>query len=239
MNTLFQDILIGKHYYHPHQAVIVSVRRLSSIENRSYFFLLQNLRCLAMKPFLYVLNDICIRMSCFFLFSVQSNTRFPPGLQSGLDRYVTPRSSTRDNNPGNFQQQQLFDNNPSFIPPQLDSLDQQQRFAPYQIESNRFREASPPSQASANKSDSFVFNVEGLSSPSWNCERLFNLLCLYGNVLRVKFLKSKEGGAMVQMNHCDNLRQHLKSLNSTFIFGQTFIIVYVIESQIFIRFFFV
>jgi len=43
-------------------------------------------------------------------------------------------------------------------------------------------------------------------------------------------LKSKEGGAMVQMNHCDNLRQHLKSLNSTFIFGQTFIIVYVEES---------
>lgn len=32
---------------------------------------------------------------------------------------------------------------------------------------------------------------------------------------------------MIQMNHCENLRQHLKSLNSTFIFGQTFIIVYV------------
>lgn len=33
--------------------------------------------------------------------------------------------------------------------------------------------------------DSFVFNVEGLSSSNWNCERLFNLLCVYGNVLRV------------------------------------------------------
>lgn len=111
-------------------------------------------------------------------------------MQTGLDRFINPRSSTRDN-PGNFQQQQqqqLFDN-PQFLPPQMDSLDQQQqqRFAPYQMESNRYRESSPPSnQSSTNKPDSFVFNVEGLSSPSWNCERLFNLLCLYGNVSRVR-----------------------------------------------------
>lgn len=59
------------------------------------------------------------------------------------------------------------------------------------MESNRFREPSPPPQTSTNKSDSFVFNVEGLSSPSWNCERLFNLLCLYGNVLRVCNFKQK------------------------------------------------
>ncbi len=102
-----------------------------------------------------------------------------------MDRYINPRTSSRDN-PGNFPQQQLFDNNsPHFLAQQLDSLDQQQRFLPYPIESNRFREASPPSQTSTIKSDSFVFNVEGLSSPNWNCERLFNLLCLYGNVLRV------------------------------------------------------
>lgn len=30
---------------------------------------------------------------------------------------------------------------------------------------------------------------------------------------------------MVQMNRCENLQQHMKSLSSTFIFGQTFIIV--------------
>jgi len=65
----------------------------------------------------------------------------------------------------------------------MDSVDQQQqRFVPYQVESDRFREPSPSRSI---KSDSYVFNVEGLSSPSWNCERLFNLLCVYGNVLRV------------------------------------------------------
>ena len=112
-------------------------------------------------------------------------------MQSGLDRFINPRSSTRDGAGGyQQQQQQLFDNNPHFLPPQMDSLDQQQqqqRFLPYQMESNRFRESSPPpNQSSSNKPDSFVFNVEGLSSPSWNCERLFNLLCLYGNVSRVR-----------------------------------------------------
>ncbi|CAF3433346.1 unnamed protein product [Rotaria sp. Silwood1] len=163
-----------------------------------------------------------------------SNARFAPTLQTDLDRYLNQRTSSfasshdrpssRDN-PGSFHQQQLFNNNPHFIAQQLDSIDQQQHLLSYQVGSNRFREASPPPPPPPIKSDTYVFNVEGLSSPSWNCERLFNLLCLYGNVTRVKFLKSKEGGAMVQMNHCENLRQHLKSLNSTFIFGQTFIIV--------------
>ncbi|CAF1959802.1 unnamed protein product [Rotaria magnacalcarata] len=172
--------------------------------------------------------------------SFASNTRFPSAaLQPELDRFLNrssssfasthDRPSSRDE-PGSFhhqqQQQQLFNNNPHLIAQQLDTLDHQQRLLPYSVGSNRFREASPPPSSNPiEKSDCCVFNVEGLSSPSWNCERLFNLLCLYGNVLRVKFLKSKEGGAMIQMNHCENLRQHLKSLNSTFIFGQTFIIV--------------
>ncbi|CAF0881271.1 unnamed protein product [Didymodactylos carnosus] len=73
---------------------------------------------------------------------------------------------------------------------------------------------------------SHVFNIQGLTS-KWNCEKLFNFLCLYGNVLRVsvKFLKSKDGSAMVQMNNCDNLRQYLRNLNSTYIFGKKIVIV--------------
>ena len=114
-------------------------------------------------------------------------------MQSGLDRYLNQRSSSHDrsssrDNPGNFHQQApLFNNNPHFLAQQLDSLDQQQqqRFLPYPVGSDRFRESSPPAQSSTIKSDCYVFNIEGLSSPSWNCERLFNLLCLYGNVLRV------------------------------------------------------
>ncbi|CAF1475663.1 unnamed protein product [Adineta steineri] len=172
--------------------------------------------------------------------SFSSNTRFASSLASGLDRFLNQRiapldrSSPRDNS-GNFPQQQqqqqqpLFDTNPQFLVQQLESLDRQRQFLPYPIESDRFREPSPPSSI---KTDSSVFNVEGLSSPRWNCDRLFNFLCIYGNVLRVKFLKSKQGGAMVQMSRCESLQQHLKSLNSTFIFGQTFIIVSSRQSEI-------
>lgn len=48
-----------------------------------------------------------------------------------------------------------------------------------------------------------VSMVYGLNCNKMNCTRLFNLFCLYGNVVRIKFLKTKEGCAMVQMG--DNL----------------------------------
>jgi heterogeneous nuclear ribonucleoprotein L len=44
-----------------------------------------------------------------------------------------------------------------------------------------------------------VLMFYGMNERKMNCERLFNLLCLYGNVIRVKFLKSKDGAAMVQV----------------------------------------
>ncbi|CAK8680199.1 heterogeneous nuclear ribonucleoprotein L-like [Clavelina lepadiformis] len=48
-------------------------------------------------------------------------------------------------------------------------------------------------------SQSPVLMVYGLNPEKMNCDRLFNILCLYGNVMKVKFLKSKAGSAMVQM----------------------------------------
>ncbi|XP_065087715.1 heterogeneous nuclear ribonucleoprotein L-like [Ochlerotatus camptorhynchus] len=41
-----------------------------------------------------------------------------------------------------------------------------------------------------------VMMVYGLGN---NTDKLFNLFCLYGNVVRIKFLKTKESTAMVQM----------------------------------------
>jgi heterogeneous nuclear ribonucleoprotein L len=43
-----------------------------------------------------------------------------------------------------------------------------------------------------------VCMVYGLCPDKLNANRIFNLFCLYGNVVRVKFLKTKEGCAMVQ-----------------------------------------
>ena len=41
--------------------------------------------------------------------------------------------------------------------------------------------------------------VYGLNANKMNPSGIFNLFCLYGNVMRIKFLKTKEGCAMVQM----------------------------------------
>jgi len=44
-----------------------------------------------------------------------------------------------------------------------------------------------------------VVIFHALNPEKTNCDKLFNLLCLYGNVERIKFLKTKEGAALVQM----------------------------------------
>lgn len=41
--------------------------------------------------------------------------------------------------------------------------------------------------------------VYGLHEHKMNCDRVFNILCCYGNVLKVKFLMNKRGAAMVEM----------------------------------------
>jgi len=65
-----------------------------------------------------------------------------------------------------------------------------------------------------------VMMVYGLNHDKMNSEKLFNLLCLYGNVVRVKFLKSKEGCAMVQMGDAASVERCITLLNNTQFFGK-------------------
>lgn len=146
------------------------------IEMKSYFSSLESSMMNNNQSF-----SVCFMFIFLFFLKVsflKSNSRVP----SGFDR-----QNSRDNSSNFSSQQQLFDNNNSGS-----YLGQQQQdYFPYQSESNRYRDSTSPSssnQASSSSSmkvDNFVFNVEGLSSPMWNCERVFNLLCLYGNVLCV------------------------------------------------------
>uniref|UniRef100_A0A0B6ZTT6 RRM domain-containing protein n=1 Tax=Arion vulgaris TaxID=1028688 RepID=A0A0B6ZTT6_9EUPU len=59
----------------------------------------------------------------------------------------------------------------------------------------------------------------GLNMDKINCDRLFNLFCLYGNVVRVKFLKSKEGSAMIQLGDPISVERAIANLNNAFFFG--------------------
>ncbi|XP_060598674.1 heterogeneous nuclear ribonucleoprotein L-like [Ruditapes philippinarum] len=64
-----------------------------------------------------------------------------------------------------------------------------------------------------------VLMIYGLDG-QMNCDRVFNILCLYGNVLRIKFLKSKEGAAMVQMGDGMAVERAMYNLNGVELFGK-------------------
>ncbi|GAB0092043.1 heterogeneous nuclear ribonucleoprotein L [Sergentomyia squamirostris] len=59
-----------------------------------------------------------------------------------------------------------------------------------------------------------VMMVYGLDAQTSNTEKLFNLVCLYGNVARIKFLKTKEGTAMVQMGDSVAVERCVQHLNN-------------------------
>ncbi|ROT65024.1 Heterogeneous nuclear ribonucleoprotein L [Penaeus vannamei] len=64
-----------------------------------------------------------------------------------------------------------------------------------------------------------VLMVYGLNKDKMNADRIFNLLCLYGNVVRIKFLKTKEGCAMVQMGDALAVERAVANLNNTTFFS--------------------
>lgn len=64
-----------------------------------------------------------------------------------------------------------------------------------------------------------VLLVYGLNMEYMNCDRMFNLFCLFGNVIRVKFLKSKEGAAMVQMGDNRSVERAIFNLGGQTLFG--------------------
>uniref|UniRef100_A0A3Q1IS21 RRM domain-containing protein n=1 Tax=Anabas testudineus TaxID=64144 RepID=A0A3Q1IS21_ANATE len=77
----------------------------------------------------------------------------------------------------------------------------------------------PPGEYGAH-ADSPVVMVYGLEPVKMNADRVFNIFCLYGNVERVKFMKSKPGAAMVEMGDCYAVDRAITHLNNNFLFGQ-------------------
>ncbi|XP_061104135.1 heterogeneous nuclear ribonucleoprotein L isoform X1 [Conger conger] len=78
---------------------------------------------------------------------------------------------------------------------------------------------APPPDYSPH-ADSPVVMVYGLDPVKINADRVFNIFCLYGNVERVKFMKSKPGAAMVEMGDCYAVDRAITHLNNSFLFGQ-------------------
>lgn len=64
-----------------------------------------------------------------------------------------------------------------------------------------------------------VMMVYGLDDERWNCQKVFNLFCLFGNVVRIKFLKSKDGMAMVQMGDIPSCERAIMFVSGCIILG--------------------
>ncbi|XP_061683131.1 heterogeneous nuclear ribonucleoprotein L-like isoform X3 [Syngnathoides biaculeatus] len=78
----------------------------------------------------------------------------------------------------------------------------------------------PPPGEYGSHADSPVVMAYGLDPVKMNADRVFNIFCLYGNVERVKFMKSKPGAAMVEMGDCYAVDRAITHLNNNFLFGQ-------------------
>jgi len=74
-------------------------------------------------------------------------------------------------------------------------------------------------QAPSFTSQGSVCMVYGLNPDKVNASRLFNLFCLFGNVTRIKFLKTKEGCAMVQLGDSAAVERSIANLNNVSFFG--------------------
>jgi len=72
---------------------------------------------------------------------------------------------------------------------------------------------------SPNENPNCVLMIYGLSA-NMNCDRVFNLICLYGNVIRIKFLRSKSDAAMIQMGDPEGCEEMFNHLNGLSVFGK-------------------
>ena len=58
----------------------------------------------------------------------------------------------------------------------------------------------------------------------FNCDRLFNLVCLYGNVSKIFFMKKKKGSAMVEMCDPEAVQRVVTNLNKAEIWSRKLLI---------------
>jgi len=66
---------------------------------------------------------------------------------------------------------------------------------------------------------SSVAMVYGLEPDKFNCQRVFNLFCQYGNIRKVSFLKSKEGCVMMEMAEAEGVQNIIDNISNSAIFG--------------------
>uniref|UniRef100_A0AC34QN45 RRM domain-containing protein n=1 Tax=Panagrolaimus sp. JU765 TaxID=591449 RepID=A0AC34QN45_9BILA len=80
---------------------------------------------------------------------------------------------------------------------------------------DRYSSRDEPDRGHSGGVNGSVVMVYGVDAPQFNCDRLFNLLCCYGNCLKIKIMKSKPDTCMIQMatpEQAQNVIEHLQNL---------------------------
>ncbi|XP_038074415.1 heterogeneous nuclear ribonucleoprotein L-like isoform X2 [Patiria miniata] len=75
-----------------------------------------------------------------------------------------------------------------------------------------------PPNAPSHGGIAMVYNID---LEKMNCERLFNILCPFGNVYKVKFMKSKPGTVMVDLGDAFAVSRAITNLSNIEFFGMT------------------
>ena len=64
-----------------------------------------------------------------------------------------------------------------------------------------------------------VAMIYGIEPDKFNCQRIFNLFCQYGNIRKVMFLKTKEGCVMMEMADPDGVQHCIDNVSNSAMFG--------------------
>ncbi|XP_077139077.1 heterogeneous nuclear ribonucleoprotein L-like isoform X4 [Ranitomeya variabilis] len=125
-------------------------------------------------------------------------------------------------NQGNEQWQDFQGNHPpNFSPnqPPFQSFDGYGNPGPMGPGDNPFPQASPFMQGGP-PGGGLVAKITGLHQEKMNCDRVFSVFCLYGNVSKVKFMRSIPGAALVEMGDELSVQRAVAALNMVQIFGK-------------------
>ncbi|KAK4473538.1 hypothetical protein MN116_002897 [Schistosoma mekongi] len=93
----------------------------------------------------------------------------------------------------------------------------------YPSECKNMTSSGARNKTRSSKSSSVVM-LYNIDINKMNCDRIFNILCIYGNVIRVKFLRTKEGSAMVEMGDGDSATRVIRNLSGVSFMGNQLMI---------------
>ncbi|XP_072023987.1 heterogeneous nuclear ribonucleoprotein L-like isoform X2 [Amphiura filiformis] len=165
--------------------------------------------------------------------TVRRGQQGPPGFnqygngmgEQGFDQYgmqeqrgPAPPRGRGGPMPQHYQDQGYPPQHPGRGYPQERGDYSQQQYGGYGMQEQHGLQPPPQTQPG---NGSPVVMIYGMEAKKMNCDRLFNLLCLYGNVMKIKYLKSKPGCAMAEMGDALAVERAVTNLSNIDFFDKT------------------